>query len=158
VSEFVTKNPGILTERAERDPMSSEAEASILIRRVAEPRPVGDTVKTAIVRAASRVSRYMRQPMAPGRAEDIWRREARAIRVEEMDAIRKAAAVDQESVREAKHVLADIDARIARLEALLVSDADFYRDQVDAHRAAMGDVDRTVDRVVPSALERGQGE
>jgi hypothetical protein len=150
LSEFVTKKPEILTERAGREPMSSVAEASFLLRRVAEPRPVGDTVKTAIIRAARRVSRYMLQPMAPGRAEDIWRREARAIRVEEMDAIRKAAAADRE-VQEAKHVLADIDARIARLEALLVSDADFHGEQVAQARKALGGADRALDRVVPSS-------
>ncbi len=140
--EFVAKNSEILTERAEREPMSSVAEASMLLRRVAEPRPVGDTIKAAITRAARRVSHFMLQPMTPGRAEDIWRREARAIRVEEMDAIRKAAARE---VEEAKHVLADIDARIARLEALLISDPDFFGDQVAQARKAMGAPDSSVD-------------
>lgn len=144
MSEFVTKKPVILTERAEREPMSSVAEASMLLRQVAEPRPVGDTVKAAITRSARRVSRFLLQPMTTGRAEDIWRRQARLIRAEEMDAIRKAAAGDRE-VEEAKHVLADIDARIARLEALLIQDPDFHGEQVAQTRKALGNVDRTVD-------------
>jgi len=144
VSKIVTEKTVIRTEKTEREPMSSIAEASILLRQVAEPRPVGDTVKAAITRASRRVSRFLMQPMTSGRAEDIWRRQARLIRAEEMDAIRKAAGTDRE-VQEAKNVLAEIDARIARLEALLIQDADFHSDQVAQARKALGNMDRPLD-------------
>jgi hypothetical protein len=118
--------------------MSAVAEAATLLRQVAEPRPVGDTVKAAINRAARRVS------IRPGRVEDIWREEAKAIRAEEMDAIRRAAAQERVA-REAKHELAELDARIARLEALLVHDEDHYRPQVDALRSVARRPHRPVD-------------
>jgi hypothetical protein len=122
--------------------MNAVAEASTLLRELAGPYPAGDTVKGAINRATRRVSRFL--PMKAGRAEDIWRQEARAIRAEEMDAIRRAASEDRLS-REAKDELAAINARISRLEALLVSDADFHRDQVDAWRQASRVPGRPVD-------------
>lgn len=124
--------------------MSAVAEAAVLLKEIAEPRPAGDTVKGAINRAARRVSKFMLSPMRPGRAEDIWRQEARAIRAEEMDAIRRAAKADRLK-EEAKDELAKIDARIARLEALLVQDEDFYRGQVDAERSALRRLRGSVD-------------
>lgn len=140
--EFRTEPQGNVTEFAD---MTGVSEASILLRRVAEPRPVGDTVKAAITRAAKRVSKHMRQPMSPSRAEDIWRREARRLDSEEMDAIRAAAKADHK-VEEARNALAEFDARIARLEALLVQDEDFFRPQVDAAVEALRGPDRPVDR------------
>lgn len=60
--------------------MNAVSEASIRLRRIAEPRPVGDTVKEAINRSARRVSKFLRQsgfgPMTATRAEDLWRQEA----------------------------------------------------------------------------------
>lgn len=142
----------IPTERSEHRPeksevllMSAVAEAAHLLRQIAEPRPVGDSIKAAISRAARRVSKHLPQPMHYRRAEDLWRKEARAVRAEEMDAIRRAAKADR-LVEEARSELSEIDARIARLEALLVQDEDFHRDQVDAHRAALRRPHRPVDR------------
>lgn len=124
--------------------MTAVAEAASLLRSVAEPRPVGDTVKAAITRAAKRVSKHLREPMRPGRAEDIWRGEARIIRAEELDAIRKAA--DARLLQEARREFTQLDARIARLEALLVQDPEFHRVEADALRAVAGGADRPVDR------------
>jgi hypothetical protein len=143
MSEFHTLRSTKRTARKEAV-MSIAAEASSLLRRVAEPRPVGDSVKAAISRAARRVSRFMAHPMTHGRAEDIWRQEARIIRAEEMDAIRKAAA-DTRLLAEGRDALAQIDARIARLEALLLQDEDFHGPQVAAHRAALRGPDRPLD-------------
>lgn len=124
--------------------MSSCLEAAALLRSVAEPRPVGDTIKAAINRAAKRVSAHLREPMRPGRAEDIWRGEARAIRAEEMDAIRRAA--EKRLVGEARNEFTELDRRIARLEALLVQDADFHGVEADALRASASRAHRPVDR------------
>lgn len=113
--------------------MSAVCEASDLMRLLAEPCLPGDSVKAAINRAAKRASRFLLKPMSFGRAEDIWRKEARAIRSEEMDALRRASKREQETRDEA---LA-LEARLARIEAALVAiDPDFHRDAIDALRRA----------------------
>lgn len=113
----------ILSERSE---MSSVAEASTLIRRAAEPRPVGDSVKAAIRRAARRIG------LSFTRAKDIWYGDARRIDAHEMDALRNLAA------------------RYARIaETLRHQDEDFYGTQADAleyFANRIGVVDRSGDR------------
>jgi len=125
-------------ETAEIINMTAVAEASRLLREVAEPVPAGDSVKAAIGRAARRVEKHIPPHFASrwhaGRAEDIWRGEARGVWAEEMDAIRRAA--DAKAAEEARNELAELDARLARVEALLIQDEDFNRFQVDALRAA----------------------
>lgn len=121
-----------LTEKLEA--MSAVDEASTLLRKIAEPRPVGDSVKSAITRAARRVSALF--PLSMSRAEDIWRKEARLIRAEEMDAIRRLA--DRRIVEEAQRERSELERRISRLEALLVQDEDFYRSGLDALREMAG--------------------
>lgn len=128
--------------------MSAVAEASVLLRKVAEPCPAGDSVKAAINRAARRVARFIPPHWAArwhyGRAEDIWRQEARGVWAEEMDAIRRAA--DARVAAEARDEHAALMARIARLEtAMGLSDAEFAGPQIDALRAATGREDRAVD-------------
>lgn len=61
-------------------------EASVLVKRAAEPRVIGDSVKAAIARAANKLRwRY-------SRTKDIWYARARRIDAHEMDALRKEAA------------------------------------------------------------------
>lgn len=149
MSVFHTGNPEKLPEKSEPTKMRSGEEASLRLQRIAEPRPVGDTLKEAINRATKLVSDCLKligeDPMSPGRAEDIWRGEVRRVWSEEMDAIRKADR-DRALVNEAQNALVKFDNRIARLEALLLQDEDFNRPQVDAHRAAARGADRPVDR------------
>lgn len=128
--------------------MSAVAEASALLRSLADPRPAGDSVKSAISRAAKRVARFVPPHWAhrwhAGRAEDIWRQEARGIWAEEMDAIRRAA--DARAAEGARDEFKEISDRIARLEAAMgVSDEEFHSDQGHAWRASIGRSDRTVD-------------
>lgn len=113
--------------------MSAVCEASDLMRTLALPCPPGDSVKAAINRAARRASHYLARPMTFSRAEDIWRKEARAIRAEEMDALRRAAK------REAfKDETAAVEARLARIEAALVAiDPDFHGEAIVALRRAL---------------------
>ena len=115
--------------------MSAAIEASDLIRQLADPCPAGDSVKAAINRALRRVSPFLPWPMKPSRAEDIWRREARAIRAEEMDALRAAKAAKEKA--EFKHEAAAVEARLARIEAaLFAADEDFHGPAIDALRRA----------------------
>lgn len=101
--------------------MTPVVQASRMLREIAEPRPVGDTVKAAITRAARAVSAVLQEPMSYGRAEDIWRREARRIDVAEMDAIRAAHA------RRAGQLRAEVqkaEALAGRLERLVAAALD----------------------------------
>lgn len=72
--------------------MTTLDRAALLLQEIAEPRPIGDSVKAAITRAAKAVNAFLsdREKLSYGRAEDIWRREARRIDAHELDAIRAA--------------------------------------------------------------------
>lgn len=125
MSEFI---PPFVTEKSERR-MSAVAEAAVLMQSIAgaPERPV----KAAIARAALRVSAYLFPPMSYGRAEDIWRREARLIRSEEMDAIRAAAAErrrKEEAGRAQAKELAGLYLGVA--ERLRSVDEDFHRPEI----------------------------
>jgi hypothetical protein len=61
-------------------------EARNLVKRCAEPRPVGDSVKAAINRAAKRLG------FTYSRTKDIWYCGARRIDASEMDRLRRSAA------------------------------------------------------------------
>lgn len=127
--------------------MSAVAEASALLRQIAEPRPVGDSVKAAIGRACRRVSAHVPKHWTRwhiGRAQDIWHQQVRGVWAEELDAIRRAA--EARLVAEARHERAALADRISRLEAALrLSDEDFHRPDLDALRRLAGEQDRTVD-------------
>lgn len=62
------------------------SEASSLVRRIAEPRRVGDSIKIAIGRAADKLG------WGYSRTRDVWYGRARRIDATEMDALRKEAA------------------------------------------------------------------
>jgi hypothetical protein len=64
---------------------SSLEEAQHLVRRCAEPRPAGDLVKAAILRASRRLG------FPVSRTRDIWYGDARRIDAEEMDQLRHVA-------------------------------------------------------------------
>lgn len=114
---------GKLTEgsekRSEGSRMTPIAQASRMMRDLAEPRPVGDTVKAAITRAARAVSSVLQEPMRYGRAEDIWRQEARRIDAAEMDAIRAAHERRHRSLRDQLREAEALAGRLERLAAEL---------------------------------------
>lgn len=89
----------------------SLSEASVLIRRIAEPREVGDSVKSAIHRAAKRLN------FSFCRTHSIWYKSARRINADEMDTLRREANKQAERYE-----------RIA--QAMLVTDQDFYREDI----------------------------
>ena len=64
---------------------SSIDEAQTLVRRCAEPRPPGDSVKAAIRRASQQLG------IPFSRTRDIWYGDARRIDAEEMDRLRQGA-------------------------------------------------------------------
>lgn len=77
-----------MSEKASGNPeMQADAirdEMSAALRRIAEPRPVGDTVSQAIYRSARRLG------ISPGRAKRLWYREA-SVQAHEADLIRERA-------------------------------------------------------------------
>ena len=108
-----------MSEKAsEKSEMSSVGEARMLVRRIAEPREVGDSVKAAIVRSAWRLGFRF------GRTKELWYGHARRIDAREMDRLRERAASAQR------------DADVARLRALhhrlAATDASFYRAEIAA--------------------------
>jgi hypothetical protein len=110
---------------SEKSAMSSVAEASVLVRAVAEPRPVGDSVKAAISRAAARLG------FAYGRTREIWYRNARRIEAAEMDRLRHRA--DQLATQNAINNLASLHSRLSQ------SDEAFHREAlVHIERALRG--------------------
>jgi hypothetical protein len=119
-------------------------EASVLVRRVAEPRTIGDSVKAAIVRASRRLGWRF------SRTRDIWYAHARRIDAFEIDALRAAAA---EAQMAAKRLLALRDALIAK-------DPAFHCDDIRAlERALRGmgcDVVAGSIRGIEEAAERGE--
>ena len=114
----------------EGERMTCVDEASTLLRRAAEPQPVGDSVKSAIGRAARRVG------ITFSRTQDIWYREARTVRADEMDAIRKAAA-QRTKEQEARHEYRELMARLTTMESRLAALAkDTHQPLIDAHQQA----------------------
>src|SRR5579871_5812715 len=101
--------------------MSASAEASRLIRRCAEPVSAGESVKALIRRASARAG----LPFPRGRA--LWYGEARSVRAEEMDLLRKRAGAEPARERSADGLLdaaaiedfAELMARLERIEAFM---------------------------------------
>lgn len=104
--------------------MTTVDQAAALMRDIAEPAPVGDSVKAAITRAARAVSAFLQEPMSYGRAEDIWRREARRIDASEMDAIRAAHERRNRRLRDELRAAAVLADRLERLAACAVPASD----------------------------------
>ncbi len=152
MSEKYTENSDILSE-IEDNRMSAAIEAPRLIEAIIGRRASGESQKAAFNRVSRLVTRQLPgsasvQSVTPGRLEDIWRGEARRIDADEMHAIRAAAGVKDETIAaEARHELAELDARIARIEALLLSDAKPHRGALDAFRKAGRDFYRPMDQV-----------
>ena len=112
-------------------------EAAALARRCAGPVAAGESVKGLIRRVA------MRTGLPPGRVKGIWYREARQIRAEEMDALRRRARLARQEEDEARGEYRSLAERLARIETLLDSFMAHSRGPDGAARCAM---DRGVDR------------
>jgi len=78
-------SPSSVATRSIAPNTNSIEEAQTLVRRCAEPRPAGDKVKAAVVRASRRLG------FSFSRTKDIWYRNARRIGASEMDQLRRTA-------------------------------------------------------------------
>ena len=107
--------------------MTACTEAHHLVREIAGM--PATPVREAIQRAVSRLSPYLR--ISAGRVEDIYYREARLIRAEEIDALRLAAAEQRRKLEAGRAQLRQIATlylhAAARLRTL---DADFHGPEI----------------------------
>lgn len=89
-------------------PMSPACEAHRLIATIVGPQEIGGRIKTALGMVARRTG------LPERRVRGLWHKEARAIRAEELDALRRAARTEQRA--EVNAEIAELRARIACLE------------------------------------------
>ncbi len=90
--------------------MSTYADA---LRELAEPRPVGDLVKTAILRAARQAG------LSYTRAFDVWYGKARRIDAHEARQIEQALQAKREE--EARNELHDLRTRLLKMESRIAA-------------------------------------
>lgn len=121
-------------KQSDKSAMSSSSEASALVRQIAEPRPVGDSIKSAIGRASRRLG------FSFSRTKDIWYAHARRIHADEIDRLR-----DHAGRREAALAIENLLVMRNRLAAI---DPEFHRDTIDALERALNSVGRPVSSLV----------
>lgn len=93
------------------------------LKELAEPRPVGDSIQQAIIRAARVVG--IEYP----RAFNIWYGRARRIDAHEAEAIEQA--LNHKRELEAKNELADLRTRLLKMESRIAAE------NADSHRARL---------------------
>ena len=97
--------------------MSASLEASELLKRLAEPAPVGAHIETLIRSVARKVG------LSFSRAKALWYREAAVVRSEEMDALRAAARARSEAEGVVRQEYQELISRIEQLERRLDASA-----------------------------------
>jgi hypothetical protein len=123
----------------ERCVSATYSEALSGLRRLAEPRPAGDRVKSAIARAARRAG------LTYWRAYDIWYGKARRIDADELSAIVAAGTAKKREARDDLLNLAEdfsiLAERVSRVDPEMAGPfADAMRDVAGrARRLALGE-------------------
>lgn len=118
--------------------MTAAAEAHQLVAEIAGPLELGGRIKTALAIVARKTG------LTERRVRGIWHREARVIRADELDALRRAARAQEKAEHDAE--MAELWAYVARLEErLAVADADFTGPHREALRSAVAPSRRLVD-------------
>lgn len=109
--------------------MTAAVEARFLIRDVAGPMPAGSQIQEMLNVVARKTG------LGARRLRGIWNSEARAIRAEEIDALRRAAAERKREKQEAldRNVFRELAERLAFLEQRMAEiDPSFPRSTLDA--------------------------
>lgn len=118
--------------------MNAAVEAHHLVAAIAGPMDLSRRVKAAIAAVARKTG------IPERRVRAIWHKEARVIRSEEMDTLRRAARAREKAEHDAE--MAEIWAYVARLEErLAVADADFTGPHREVLRSAMAPGRRLAD-------------
>lgn len=104
---------------------SDISDAMRMVRIAAEPRQVGDSIKSSIVRAA-RVLQW-----TPTRTRDVWYGTAHRIEVREMDALRalERGKLEADFITERRRNIEQVAVLRTRLS---MRDADFHREDIAA--------------------------
>lgn len=104
------------------------------LRELSLPCPLGDRVKSAIDRAAKEAD------LSYVRAREIWYGNARRIEHHEAEKIERAweRKQTQQRNRELLNEWHQHRAQMARIEALLAQDEEFYSEMLAPYRQAMG--------------------
>ncbi len=127
---------------SEKSEMSALAEASMLVRDLAEPGRPGETVKAALQRACRHLTGW-----PPSRVRDLWYADPRiSVSADEMNRLRAAARREREEEQEARDELQSIKATLARIEALLLADANPFRAVAAQGQPPDGQAYRPLDR------------
>lgn len=117
-------------------------DAALMLRELAEPSPRGDRIKQVIERSARLAG------LSYWRAFDLWYGKARRIEQFEIEQIQEA--IHKKRKEDARREIQDLRNRLTRLESMLVlSDAEFHREAIDAVRISHGGhgrVDSPVDK------------
>lgn len=117
------------------------SEAALMLRELSLPWSPGERMKSVI----DRTSRLAR--LTYWRTSDIWYGKARRVEPYEIDQIAEALRVKNE--RAVKNELHELRSRLARIEATVSRDSDFYRPDADYARdmlRQLGSKNRTLDR------------
>lgn len=107
------------------------------VHRIAGERGWQENRKSWLAKAARKIG------ITPRQTRSLFYMEG-GLRAEIVDRVR--AAANKQQLTEAKNTYAELNARIARLEAVLrISDQDFHSPEIDALRELSGRPNRTVD-------------
>jgi hypothetical protein len=117
------------------------SEAAVMLRELSLPWEPGERIKSIL----DRTSRLAK--LSYSRTYEIWYGRARRIETYEVEQIAEALRIKNE--RAVKNELQELRSRLARLEATVSKDSDFYRPDVDYARdmlRQLGREDRPVAR------------
>lgn len=132
----------ISEKSSERRCMSSLAEATWRMRRLAEPTRPGEGVKAALRRAGAVLDAWCKAngelPWTSNRIRDVWNGDRRiAVSAEEIRQLREAVAARRRKEQEAKDEFRQIADGIAALVGRMAAvDPDFYQQAIEALGAA----------------------
>lgn len=145
--------------------MNALAEASFLVRQLAEPRPAGDSVKSAIGRAYRRIGKWSETraraardtaaeapaPWSFNRVKDLWYADRRvSVSGDELLELQAVARAKEQAV--VSNQYRELVNRIARLEAALCVADEAFRGQVSARDRKLADVGGDHGRAVAGSV------
>lgn len=102
------------------------SQAAVMLRELSLPWTAGERMKSVL----DRTSRLAR--LTYWRTYDIWYGKARRIEPHEIEQIAEALRIKREKA--ARNELHDLKTRLARMEAMVSRDPDFYRPDADYAR------------------------
>lgn len=153
MSKDAGKSPESTGKSAEVFVMNAGAEAHALVCEIASPLGLGDKIKCALARVARHTG------LSERRVRGLYHREARAIRAEELDALRREAKRRRAEESARAEYRDAISVYRAALYGLAQNDPDFASAMVDplgAQAPAARPAHRAVDRAAGGLSDEGE--